>query len=217
MKEIYLIGIQTSYLTEAIELSEMAGFKRIFLVDNLNNYSQKIVDGYKVLKFDQLLKINKRVFYCCCIHTPSFREKIVKSLPERIFRPVSLIHPTAVISKRAKISDKGVIVGAGVIIGAHTTVSDFAIINRGALIGHDIEISEFATIESGAILGGLSKIQKRAYVAMGAEILPKYRVGTDSVVAAGAVVKNHVRKNTMVAGVPAVVKKTGIEGYRGSG
>jgi len=46
-------------------------------------------------------------------------------------------------------------------------------------------------------------------------ILPGLTVGCNAVVAAGAVVTKDVPDHCLVAGVPAVIKKQGIPGYRG--
>ncbi|OGG02726.1 hypothetical protein A2W14_02245 [Candidatus Gottesmanbacteria bacterium RBG_16_37_8] len=216
MKEIYLIGIQTSYISEAIEICELSGYKKIILVDNLNNYRKKEIDGHEVFFLSKLLKSREKFNYCCCLHTPIFREKIVKALPSN-FVPTSIIHPTAVISKKAIVSTIGVIIGANAVIGSHSIISDYVIINRGALIGHDVKLLDFSVIESGAILAGLSIIGRKSFVAMGAKILPKITIGQNAVVGAGAVVRTNVFDRTLVAGVPAVVKKKNIEGYIGTG
>ena len=83
------------------------------------------------------------------------------------------------------------------------------------MIGHDVRMDDFSTVQSGAILGGFVQVNKRGYIGMGAKLLPGMTVGVDSVVAAGAVVMGRVPGNTMAAGIPAIVKKTGIAGYRG--
>jgi 2,3,4,5-tetrahydropyridine-2-carboxylate N-succinyltransferase len=47
---------------------------------------------------------------------------------------------------------------------------------------------------------------------MGAMVVEKFVIGNGSVVAAGAVVTRDVPDNVMVAGMPAVVVKRGIDG-----
>lgn len=51
------------------------------------------------------------------------------------------------------------------------------------------------------------RIRNGAYIGTGAIILPGVTVGKEAVVAAGAVVTKDVPDRTMVAGVPAVIKK----------
>lgn len=50
-------------------------------------------------------------------------------------------------------------------------------------------------------------VKRGAYIGTGAIILPGVSIGAESVVAAGAVVTKNVPDHTLVAGVPAVVKK----------
>lgn len=215
-KKIYLVGVRTSFISEAIELAELAGYSQIIPVDNQPGQKINEIDGYKVININ-LLKADRSIkYFACCLHTPSYRLSVIDNLSPEFFRAVSLIHPQAVLSSRASISEKGAIIAAGCVIGSHSLIGDYSLVNRGALIGHDVILEEFSTIESGAILGGSSRIKKGAYVAMGAKILPKVTVGEDSIVAAGAVVKENVPANCLVAGVPAVIKKTDIAGYRGS-
>ncbi|KKS98219.1 MAG: acetyltransferase [Candidatus Gottesmanbacteria bacterium GW2011_GWA2_43_14] len=216
-KKIYLVGVRTGFISEVIELAELVGFKQIIPVDNQKGQKIKEIDGYLVVTIGELENDRAIKYFSCCIHTPSFRQSIIDSLPPKFFHPVSLVHPGAILSRRAVVSTKGAIIAAGCVIGAHSNIGDFTLINRGALIGHDVAIEELATVESGAILAGFSVIKKGAYVAMGAKILPKIIIGENSVVAAGSVVKEDVPANTLVAGVPAVIKKTNIPGYHGSG
>ena len=217
MKEIYLVGMQSFYISEAIDICELSGYKKIILLDNLNNFPKHKIFGYDVIKLKDFAYTPKTIDYVCPIRTPFYRKSIINGLPENKFRPVSLIHPSAVIARSCEISGKGVIIGANAVIGAQSKIGNFTLINRGALIGHDVTVSDFATIESGAILAGQTVIGSGSYIAMGVKILPKINIGQDSIAAAGAVVRENVSDNTMVAGVPAVVKKKYTEGYRGTG
>lgn len=214
-KTIYILGAQSSFIVETIEICEQARIKNIICVDNLESSSIKNTGGYPVIQLSQLKSVNIVQEYVCCVHTPLYREKMVSQV-QAFLKPCSLFHPTAVLSKRASISKNGVLIGAQAVIGANTGISDFVIINRGALIGHDIKVGRFVTIESGVSLNGFCQIQDKSYIGAGAIVLPKVKIGKNCVVAAGAVVREDVSDNCMVAGVPAVVKKENIKGYLGS-
>lgn len=215
-KPVYIIGIRTSFLVEAIEIIEENGFRDIVLVDNQKEPVESTIEGYPVKNLLSLLGDKKAKDYFICIHTPMYREQISKSLAKTSFRPKTFIHPKIILSKRAVVSVDGVLIAGGAVIGSHTNIDKFVLINRGALIGHHVTVEEYVTIESGAIIGAMVLIGKGSYIGMGAKILPKVTIGNHSIIAAGAVVKEDVPDNTMVAGVPAVVKKTGIRGYIGS-
>jgi len=76
------------------------------------------------------------------------------------------------------------------------------------IITHDVTIGEFCEISPGATLLGRCKIGKFVKIGAGAIIFPDVEIGGYSVIASGAVVRNNVPENTMVAGVPAEIKKT---------
>lgn len=212
-KPLYIIGVQSSFIVEAIEISEAFGYKDIYCVDNLENSKLKSIYGYPVI---YLSDIKKEGNYICCVHTPEFRKDITSSLDDKIFKPASIIHPSAIISKRASISSQGVIIGAGVIIGSNTTIGNHVIINRGAQLGHDISIKEFVSIESAVTMGGFCIVGKESYLGMNATIIPLKKIGKNSIVGAGSVVLHDVSDNTFVAGNPALIKRKNISGYQGS-
>ena len=55
------------------------------------------------------------------------------------------------------------------------------------------------------------KIGNHVWIGSGAKILKGVAIGNGSVVAAGAVVVHDVPENCVVAGVPAVIVKSGIQ------
>lgn len=56
-----------------------------------------------------------------------------------------------------------------------------------------------------------TKIGKNTFVGVGALIMPGVTVGDQSIIASGAVVTKDVPPNSLVSGVPAKVKKSGIQ------
>ena len=51
-------------------------------------------------------------------------------------------------------------------------------------------------------------MRKDAFLGIGATVIPDIEIGKGTIVAAGAVVTQNVPPNVLVAGVPAVIKKT---------
>jgi sugar O-acyltransferase (sialic acid O-acetyltransferase NeuD family) len=115
-------------------------------------------------------------------------------------------HRTSITQLGAEIGHWS-IVNAGAIIGSWARIGRHVIANRGANIGHDCEIGDHSFISPGATICGHVKIGKNVMIGANATILPDLKIGDDAVVAAGAVVTSWVNPNSMVAGVPAVVKK----------
>lgn len=87
--------------------------------------------------------------------------------------------------------------------GRHITIGDYVTISSGVrIICHDASSRR----RIGATWIAPVTIRSRAFVGANAVILPGTDIGEDAVIAAGAVVKGKVNRNTIVAGVPAVVK-----------
>lgn len=115
--------------------------------------------------------------------------------------------------------------GGRLVLGDHAWIGSLATLraspNSTLSIGHDVDIAPRVTLWTGthnvqigrskAAGPGISKdivIGNGAWLAMGAMVLPGCQIGECCVVAAGAVVDKDVPRRTLVAGVPAEVKKT---------
>jgi sugar O-acyltransferase (sialic acid O-acetyltransferase NeuD family) len=118
-----------------------------------------------------------------------------------------LIHPTAYISPYAKIG-QGVFIGAGSVIGPGCVLKDHVFVNRGVNVGHDTVIHEYARLNPGSNIAGHVEILAGAMIGLGANVIEELIIGKGAVVAAGAVVIKDVQDKTLVAGIPAVFKKT---------
>jgi acetyltransferase EpsM len=116
------------------------------------------------------------------------------------------IHPRAVVSPSARIG-AGSIVGAGAILASGVRLGEHVLINRGASVGHDTEIADFGIVQPSASLAGHVRCGYGAVVGIGATVIEDRQIGEYSQVAAGAAVTQDVPPHTLVAGVPAVVKK----------
>jgi acetyltransferase-like isoleucine patch superfamily enzyme len=84
-------------------------------------------------------------------------------------------------------------------------------------IGNNVVISENVTIRDSdghEIIGSLSsrpiKIGSHVWIGLNVTILKGVTIGDDSVIAAGSVVTKDVPAGTLVAGVPAVVKRENV-------
>lgn len=120
------------------------------------------------------------------------------------FSPIA--HATAIVSQMASLGE-GTILHAGVIIGSGVVVGGHSLVNKGTVIGHDVLIDEFVTVQIGVRIAGHVILERGAYIGAGATVLEDIRVGAGATVAAGSVVLEDVPPRTVVAGVPAAVKK----------
>ena len=168
------------------------------------------IDGLPVYWVDDISGM-AATHWCVCAFGSNRRITFIRQAEAMGFRFASVIHPTARISRRSIIGD-GSIVSTGVQIAANTRIGRHALINRGALIGHDIVTGECISVGPGANIGGACRIQAGCYIGMGAIVIERLSIGEGSVVAAGAVVHRDVPAHVLVAGVPAVVLKQGVNG-----
>ncbi len=133
----------------------------------------------------------------------------------RIHR-TAFVAPTAVIIGDVEIgAESSIWFGAvlrgdeaehGIVVGERTSVQDNCVVHVSArgptLIGDDCTIGHGAVFES-------CEIRRGALVGMNAVLLHGVVVGEEALVAAGSVVPAglHIPRRTLVAGVPATVKK----------
>ncbi len=117
-----------------------------------------------------------------------------------------LIHPTAYVSPYAKIG-QGVFIGAMSVISPSCVLMDHVFVNRGVTVGHDTILHEYVRLNPGSNIAGHVEIFDGAMIGLGASVLEELVIGREAVVAAGSVVIKDVNEKTLVAGVPAVVKK----------
>lgn len=97
-----------------------------------------------------------------------------------------------------------------IVVGPRTSIQDNCVLHVGdwgpTVVGRDVTVGHGAKFES-------CTIGDETVVGMNAVILQNARIGAQCVIAAGAVVKEgaQIPERSLVAGVPALVKKT-LEG-----
>ncbi len=161
-------------------------------VENLDNFrpqkDEKYIigfTGFKMLKLVQYLTQNFGIEF-----TP-------------------LIHPSAIIAPNTYISPGSIIQG-GVIIASWVKLEPHTFINKGVKIGYRTKIEKFASLAPGTTIGNNVSIKTGAILGIGSVILNELVINHYSMVAGGAIVVKDVPPNTLVAGIPAVIKKTNL-------
>lgn len=209
---IYFYGIASSYTYECVEIAHRAGLSIEGYIHN--QYNNDFPNDLKPLYLlDQINECDRNIPVVIPLITPGFRKLLEIEILKNGFNSFfNLIHPSAIIAESVKWME-GLNINAGVVIGANSTIGKHVLVNRSVSIGHDVQIEDYASLGPGCVLGGHSRICNGAFIGINATILPKVTVGANSVVGGGAVVTKDVPSNTIVAGNPATIMKTGIAGY----
>lgn len=120
---------------------------------------------------------------------------------------------TSTISPNTEIGSFGTTIGSGcnilsgTIITNGVTLKMGCLINPGCSISHDSILEDFVQISPGVRVTGYCQIGSFSLLGTNAVILPKVKIGSNVVVGAGAVVTKDVPDNSLVIGIPAVLKK----------
>ena len=123
------------------------------------------------------------------------------------YRFASICHPSAVISPSARLG-AGHQILATAVIATGAQLGDNVLINTRAVIEHDCTVGDHCHIASGAVVCGDCHIDVGVHIGAGATINQGIRIGTGAVIASGAAVIADVAPYTLVAGVPAQLKRT---------
>ncbi len=115
-------------------------------------------------------------------------------------------HPSAIINPSAR-TGEGLQTLAGSLINSEARLGDNVLINSHAVVEHHGDIGDHCHVASGAVLCGDCRLEPGVHVGAGAVIKQGVRVGAGAVIAAGAVVIADVPAHTLVAGVPARIKR----------
>lgn len=121
---------------------------------------------------------------------------------------------TSTISSSAIVGRHNISIGLGsnvfpqVVISNDVTIGKGALVYYNSIITHDVTIGDFVEVSPAAVLLGRCKIGNYSQIGANSTILPDVTIGNNVIVGAGAVVTKDVPDNCMVAGVPAIIKKT---------
>lgn len=120
--------------------------------------------------------------------------------------PVNAVHHNAHISPSA-VLESGIVVQSSAEVMTNVEVGDNSIINTGVIVEHETTIGNHVHIGPGTTIAGRVDIGDGAFIGMGCDVKEHVTVGEGAVVGAGSVVLEDVPSNSMVAGLPAEVKK----------
>ncbi len=122
------------------------------------------------------------------------------------FRFATLCHPTAWLARSAQVAP-GTQLLPGATVSSGARLEENVLVNTRAVVEHDCRVGAHSHIASGAVLCGGCRLGEGVHLGASAVVVQGIEIGAGAIVAAGAVVTRNVEPLTLVAGVPARVKR----------
>jgi sugar O-acyltransferase (sialic acid O-acetyltransferase NeuD family) len=135
------------------------------------------------------------------------RKRVFEHWRARGYGFATVLHPAAVIANQGVALGQGVQILAGAVVGPGARLGDGVLVNTRAVVEHDCLLADHVHVASGAVVCGGCRIDESAHIGAGAILIQGVSVETGALVAAGAVVTENVESLTLVAGIPAKLKK----------
>jgi sugar O-acyltransferase (sialic acid O-acetyltransferase NeuD family) len=185
---------------------QLAGF-----VENLDRTRcDEPLEGLPVHWVDELGDLVRTHVAICGLGTTK-RSRFTAQAEALGLRFATVVHPSARVSRTTSLGD-GTIVSAGAVVGAHAQLGRHVIVSRGALVGHHTSIGAHSSVQAGANIAGSCRLGEAVFVGMGVRIVDHRSVGSHSVLGAGAVVTRDLPEHVLAVGIPARIRREGVEG-----
>lgn len=143
--------------------------------------------------------------------SPAQRRAAAMACKSRGLSPTVVVHPRVEASDTVSIGS-GSVICAGTILTVDIEIGPHVHVNLACTIGHDVKIGGFSTLAPGVHVSGNVNIGEGVSIGTGATIINgdagnPLLIGDGAVIAAGACVTKSVEPSSLVAGVPAVLKR----------
>lgn len=139
---------------------------------------------------------------------PSLRFQLAERFLQAGGKFTSAISPACEVGSFDTVVAEGCTILAGAVITNNVKIGRGVLINPHCSVSHDSVVGDYCELSPGARVTGNCQIGDYCVLGTNASILPRVKLGTNVIVGAGAVVTKDVADNTVVAGVPAVVKRS---------
>jgi sugar O-acyltransferase (sialic acid O-acetyltransferase NeuD family) len=180
-----------------------------FFDDVSEDIPGKLYGKFEVIRS---LQMAKEIFlsdnrFCLGVGNPVIRFQLAKKFTRLSGLFTSVISPNAHIGHYGSTIDNGCNVMTGVVITNDVKIGRGALINLNCTVGHDSVIEEFVELSPGVHISGNCTIGRFSNIGTNAAILPGIKTGENVIVGAGAVVTKNIPANSLVIGIPAVIKE----------
>lgn len=144
--------------------------------------------------------------YSIGIGSGAVRRKLDEVATAAGLEPATLIHGTATFGSDVRISP-GAVICAHVSVTTNVSIGRHAHINLNSTVGHDAVLGDYSTVNPLCAISGEVTIAEEAMVGTNSAVNQGLHIGRGSIVASGSAVTKSVEDYSLVAGVPAALKK----------
>ena len=207
-----IIGAK-GFAKEVLEIfSQRDELHNLFFFDNVSqDIPDKLYGKFPVLRtVDDVKKTFRSTGdnrFVLGLGNPVYRFRFNKMFTDAGGTLVSTISPNTDIGSFGTSIGPGCNILSGTVITNDVTLKIGCLINPGCTISHDSTLGDFVQVSPGARITGNCLIGNYSQLGTNSVILPRVKVGVNVIVGAGAVVTKDAPDNSMLAGVPAVIKK----------
>lgn len=212
MKKIALIGseelaAQLLYYINSTDFGEVCAFFDDYESPNKKKYGIPVLgtplevpNFFKQAAFDS-------VFIAVGYNHRKYRMEIYDFLKKNNVTLDTFIHPSALVDVTSSIG-QGSIVLMNTVIDMHCQIQENVFIAPGCLISHNVTIGSHSYIAPGTCIAGNVQIGTCCFCGVRTTCIDKIQIGSNVVCAAGSVITQNILDNSLVAGVPAKIKRT---------
>lgn len=182
----------------------------VFYDDVSNDLPEMIFDRYPILNsFESAISYfkNQDSRFTIAIGNPMLRKLMYDKFSSIGGEYVSTISPNSKIGNFEVHIGKGSNVLSGSIFSNSTTLGMGCIVYYNSIITHDCVIGDFVEISPSVTLLGGCSVGSYSQIGSNSTILPKVKIGKNVIIGAGSVVTKDVPDNSLVIGIPAIIKK----------
>jgi sugar O-acyltransferase (sialic acid O-acetyltransferase NeuD family) len=207
-----IIGAK-GFAKEVLEIfSQRHELTNLFFFDNVSqDVPDKLYGQFPVLRtVDDVKKVFQSTGdnrFTLGLGNPVFRFRLNRMFADAGGELISTISPNTDIGSFGTSIAAGCNILSGTVITNDVTLKTGCLINPGCTISHDSVLGDFVQVSPGARITGNCLIGNYSQLGTNSVILPRVKVGVNVIIGAGAVVTKDAPDNSMLAGVPAVVKK----------
>ena len=212
MKTIAIIG-SSSFSDRLIHYFESTGFAEVTGMFDDFETSGTIKYGKQILgKIEETVPIYKKGTFDAIVigigyKHMQFRKTVYEYLKLNQIPLATFIHPGAHVDPTATVKE-GSIVLFNSVVDLHSTLHENVFLSPNCFVSHHVNIYGHTYCAPCVKIAGNSTIGQMCFLGIDTTIIDHIDIGTNVKTAAGSVITQNVPSNTLVAGVPAVVKKT---------